>query len=505
MGRFLGASRWLRSPRLGVVLGVLAPIGMLALSAAMLFELRRDAWDEAARTSRNLLQVIEQDIERNIEVIDLSLRGAAENLNAPGVAEADPALRQLMLFDRATTAQDIGVMLVLDETGEAVFDAASYPPRKINNADRDYFKAHQAERGLGLLISRPLVSRLTGAPIVVLSRRIDKPDGSFGGVALVSLKLSYFDRLFARVGLGKQGAVNLYLDDGTRLMRHPYVAADIGANIAGAPTFERFKSERQGSFVATSVRDGVERRYEFTRVGELPLILNVALSSAEIEGEWRVRALVIGVVLAALCGLTIALSLLFGRELRRRSEIEVELARLSRTDPLTGLANRRRYEELLASGFEEARRTAGSLALLIVDADHFKRHNDRYGHAAGDELLKRLARRLEDGARRAGDTAARIGGEEFAVLLPGADIARAAEVADDIHAAVARLSVEGGVTVSIGLAVAGPGGAAATPEELYRLADAALYEAKDGGRNRTCRAAARGTAAFGGLRVVGVV
>lgn len=487
-----GFERLKRSARLGVLLGVLAPIGMLAISAVMLLELRREAWDEAARTSQSLLQLIERDIERNVEIIDLALRGVVDKMRVPEIAAAEPALRQLMLFDRATTAQDIGVMLVLDERGEAIFDAAGYPPRQVNNADRDYFKAHASRADLGLFISKPLISRLTGVPIVVLSRRIDKPDGSFGGVALVSLKLSYFDNLFERVTLGDQSAVNLYLADGTRVMRHPYVMQDIGASIAGSANFERFMREGEGAFIAIAVRDGVERRYAFTRVGNLPLTLNVAMSTADIEAGWRPRAFALGSVLLALCALTIALALLFGRELRRRAEIQAELAELSRTDPLTGLANRRRFEEALARAVEDARRGAGSLGLLVVDADHFKRHNDRYGHATGDEILKGLSRALRDSLSRPGDLVARVGGEEFVVLMHGAGEADAARIAENIHERIAGLSVAsvaaGEVTVSIGLAILGPDDRASTPEALYRRADGALYEAKAAGRNRTCRA-----------------
>lgn len=488
----LGLESRRRSALVGVLLGVLAPICMLAISAAMLLELRRDAWEEAAQTSQNLLRLIERDIERNVEIIDLALRGVVEKMRTPAIAEAEPALRQVMLFDRAATAQDIGVMLVLDERGDSVFDAASFPPRKVNNADRDYFRAHQAEPGRGLVISRPLISRLTGAPIVVLSRRIDKSDGSFGGVALVSLKLSYFDRLFERVALGARGAVNLYLDDGTRLMRHPYVAADIGANIAGTANFERFIREGQGSFVALAVRDGVERRYEFAKVGALPLTVNVALSTEDIEASWRSRAIVIGSAMLALCLLASALALLFGRELKRRAEIQAELAELSRTDPLTGLANRRRFEEALAQAADAARRNRAPLALLVVDADHFKRQNDRHGHAVGDEVLKGLARCLLESARRPNDLVARVGGEEFVVLMQDTSEAGAAAVAETIHASVAQLAVApvgaGEVTVSIGLATSERDDAAAAlaPETLYRRADAALYEAKDAGRNRTC-------------------
>ncbi|MEZ0250739.1 MAG: diguanylate cyclase, partial [Methylobacteriaceae bacterium] len=362
--------RAFRSGRNWVALSILAPLGMLAMCGLMLLDLRRDAWDKAEQTSRNLLQVIERDIARNVEIIDLSLQAVVDNLRAPETLAASPRARQMILFDRAATARDLGVMLVLDENGDSVLDAGALPARKVNNADRDYFQAHKARSDHGLYISKPLVSRLTGAPIVVLSRRIDKPDGSFGGVVLGSLKLSYFSRLFDRIGLGQDGAINLYLQAGTRVVRHPYAEADIGVNIAGTPNFDRFVREGSGAFVGTYVRDGVERHYAFTQVGAFPLVLNVALSTHEIEEEWRVKAFGIAAVVLVLCSLTVALSLLFGRELRRRAEMHAEMARLSRTDPLTGLANRRRFEHALARAVEDARRTGKPLSLLVVDADH---------------------------------------------------------------------------------------------------------------------------------------
>jgi len=482
-------SRRLRSARTWIGLGILAPIGMLVVSGLMLLDLRRDAWTMAEQTSKNLLQVIERDIARNVEIIDLTLRAVVDNLKAPGVAEATPELRQLILFDRASTARDLGVMLVLDENGDSIIDASSVIARKLNNADRDYFQAHKANPNLGLLISRPLVSRLTGARIVVLSRRIDKPDGSFGGIVLGSLKLSYFAGLFDQIGLGKDGAINLYLRDGTRLMRYPYVDADIGAKIAGTPNFDRFVRERSGAFVGRSVRDGVERHYAFTKVGEWPLVLNVALSTHEIEGAWGAKAVIIGSVVLALCGLTVFLSLLYGRDLRRRVALQAELAELSRTDALTGLPNRRHFEETFERVWAAARRTHRHLSLLVVDADHFKRYNDRYGHAVGDEVLKGLAACLGASVHRPDDLVARVGGEEFVVLLPETDQDGALRIAGKLHEAVAALAIPsagigaGSVTVSIGLAV-GPADAT-LPNDLYRLADAALYAAKEGGRNQT--------------------
>ncbi|WP_408903005.1 sensor domain-containing diguanylate cyclase [Methylobacterium radiotolerans] len=481
-----------RSAKTCIALGILAPIGMLVISGLMLFDLRMDAWEKAEQTSKNLLQVLERDIVRNIEIIDLSLQAVVDNLRAPGVADATPEMRQLVLFDRAATARDLGAMVVLDDHGHSIADAFVFAPRKLNNADREYFQAHKDHPQLGLLISKPLFSRLTGSRIIVLSRRINKPDGSFGGIVLGSLKLSYFDRLFDQIGLGRDGAINLYLRDGTRVMRYPFDAADIGVNLAGTSNFDRFVRERSGSFISTSVRDRVERHYTFTQVGDWPLVLNVALGTKEIEADWRAKALIIGFAVSVLCGLTVALSILFGRELHRRASVEAELARLSCTDALTGLPNRRQFEDMSDRAWDSAQRTSRPLSLLVVDADHFKRYNDRYGHAVGDEVLKGLARCLTASVYRPEDLVCRVGGEEFVVILPGTDEAGAQSVAERIHAEMSALAVgpasieAGSVTVSIGVASAVPDAASGTTmARLYGQADAALYDAKAGGRNQT--------------------
>ena len=481
----------MRSAQTWIALGILAPLGMLLVSAIMLLDLRRDAWSKAEQTSRNLLQVLDRDIARNIEIIDLSLQGVIDNLKAPDVMAATPELRQRILFDRAATARDMGVMLVLDENGHSIIDAGALPARKVNNSERAYFKVHRQQPGLGLHISEPLVSHLMGTLVLVLSRRIDKPDGSFGGVVFGTLKLTYFSRLFEDIGIGRQGAINLYLRDGRRIMRYPASDGTIGASFAHAPNFKRFLAEGRGSFVGRTASDGIERHYTFMGVGEFPLLLTVALSIDEVEAEWREKALVISLIVLVLCGLTIGLSLLFGRELRRRTAAQAELALLSQTDALTGLSNRRRFEEVFVRAWEDAARTGKPLSLLVVDADHFKRYNDRYGHAVGDEVLAGLAEHLAASMPRSKDLVFRVGGEEFILLLPNTNAAGALRVAGRVHIEVAKLAIgaagigAGSVTVSIGGATAMPDAAQASTD-LYRRADAALYEAKARGRNQTC-------------------
>jgi len=167
----------------------------------------------------------------------------------------------------------------------------------------------------------------------------------------------------------------------------------------------------------------------------------VALSVDEVEAGWRAKAAIIGTVVLVLCGLTIALSLLFGRELRRRAAMQAELARLSLTDALTGLANRRRFEEVFKRAWKSDRRTGKPLSLLVVDAGHFKGYNDRHGHAVGDEVLRGLARCLSASVHRPDDLVARVGGEEFALLLPDTDEEGAARIATNVHETVATLAV----------------------------------------------------------------
>ncbi len=165
------------------------------------------------------------------------------------------------------------------------------------------------------------------------------------------------------------------------------------------------------------------------------------------------------------------------------------------TDHLTGLANRRRFERQLGREVERTRRYGRAFCLLLLDIDHFKLVNDNHGHEAGDEALRRLANALQAGTRGI-DTAARIGGEEFAIILPETDSARGLEVADRLREEIkaTEIPAAGHITVSIGLAECTA--TAGDARELLAIADAALYEAKHLGRDRV-QCAANPTPAMG--------
>jgi diguanylate cyclase (GGDEF)-like protein len=165
------------------------------------------------------------------------------------------------------------------------------------------------------------------------------------------------------------------------------------------------------------------------------------------------------------------------------------LERVSRTDPLTGLANRRQRDNRLADEWERGLRSGGPLAVVAIDVDHFKRFNDAHGHSEGDRCLKAVAEMLQAGLRGPIDLAARHGGEEFMLILPGVDRDGAASIAERVRVMVATCSSDAGfalpekVTISLGVAAIHPAPGRSV-HELTIAADAALYRAKMAGRNR---------------------
>ena len=481
----------------GSIVAVTLVIG--AASGLTVMQMRRSAWEQVGRVSQNLLEAVEHMVDRNIEFYDLSIRAVVDGLQNPVIDESPPELRQLALFDRAATANGLGAILALDPQGQAFADSASAVPRAQAYPEADFFLVHKRAEDVGLYIGKPFRMAPDGRWVIPLSRRLAYADGAFAGVVMGTIDIGYFNGLFARLSIGDQSRLAFFRESGELLVRSPVVESMIGQNLSFLAHFRRFFEGNAGQFVAPGHPDGVEALFTYCRVGRHPLVATAVVPTEVITALWRPKAIAIAVLVAILCGGMIGLTLRLQRELERRSRAEAraldanrDLARLAHTDGLTGLPNRRHFDEAFARGREQVL-DGTRLCLVLLDADRFKLYNDTYGHLAGDEVLRAVARVLQRQIRGPAEIACRIGGEEFAVLLPGASRAEAVARAERIRLAVARLLIPhvgnegGGVTVSLGVAEAGPG---ESDGRCFAAADAALYEAKRRGRNRVMAAPA---------------
>ena len=609
---------------------LLLTFGFCTVAGVMLAQLRQEAWTGAERNSKNILGTVSTDIARNFELYDLSLQAVVDGLQLPGLPDLSEEIRQAVLYDRATTAKYLGTIVILNEHGVVVDNAGEPLAHSINLADRDFFDVHRQRSDAGLYVSAPRRAREInpGKLVIVLSRRVNHPDGSFAGVVVGTLRVDYFRDLFASVDIGPRGAVALFRTDGAVLARKPFDDSVLGRSLPQGKGMAQFAAAQSGMFHAEGVLDGIPRVVSFTHVATLPLVLTVSLSEADIYAAWNVRAEVIAGVLLGLCTAVAWLGFLFSREMARRARAEqamraseaqyrllaenatdviarfgpdlsctyvspscrvmlgyeawevsgplaahiihpddrrdvadlvraarskgqncavtyrmlrkgggtvwieghysymssddgfavvlrditarknaedeleaahAELTRVAATDALTGIANRRRFDEVLAQEWRRAARDEHALTLLLLDVDRFKLFNDRYGHQQGDVCLQAVAQAVAGSAMRPADLVARYGGEEIAVLLPDTEGANAALVGERVRSAIEALGIShegneahgGVVTASIGVATVIPPRAdqsnvttISSPSSLVAAADLMLYEAKRNGRNR---------------------
>jgi diguanylate cyclase (GGDEF)-like protein len=387
-------------------------------------------------------------------------------------------------------------------------------------------------------LSDYLTTRLRDMPALVATVPILKPDGAIDGIVAAAVNLQWIGTLAATVAQHPGTSIALVDGNGTVVTASPDGSKLIGRNFADHALARDMMTEDEGVTTAPGF-DGVRRIFAYVRVPWTRARLAVGLDEAVVHSEID-HEISIAYLQLALFGLLVLLAAWFGGEhliLRpirslaqiaarfgsgelevraaqrpliaefeplaaafddmaaklaaREEELRIanqHLEELASIDCLSGLANRRRFDRELERQWQRAAEQRCPLAFIMVDIDHFKLFNDRYGHVRGDACLRAVGETLSLVALGEAALVARYGGEEFALLLPGLDNARATALGEDVRGAVEELLVThaeapcGLVTISVGVASLVPD-KKQSPAHLVEAADRALYAAKRRGRN----------------------
>lgn len=499
-----------RDIRPAALLLVVICISLALLTAWQIWSARQRTLQDINTDNRNLVQALDTYSEGVIKQCELLLLGLVERVETEGHGP-DQLKRLRELTDRQQhLLSQLNSILLFDAKGDWLLSSNGPIPPHANSADRAFFIHHRDNPSRAIFIGPPIRSRSNGQWVITVSRRINDDNGNFAGVAVVTLDIDNFLSLFGRLDVGRFGAMSLTNTNGQMLVRYPLREQDIGRDLSDSPIFTQYlKQANEGSASMVSRLDGVERLYAFRRNDQFPLVITVALGLDEALSTWRRGAeLFAGVVLALLVTIgVIGQRLILDIQGRIRTKQQLLAARedllkanerlevLASQDPLTGLANRRCFDERLSSEFRRASREGTPLSLLLIDIDYFKRYNDTYGHVAGDECLKAVSRLLRDCAKRPGDLAVRYGGEELALILPNTDASGARAVAGLFLESLNQCGLAhnaspfGIVTASLGSASVSGYGAPGGELALIDAADRALYQAKEAGRNQLRSAA----------------
>lgn len=462
---------------------------------------------ENASATSNMAGALAAQAESTVRIVDTVLAGVVERVEHDGIASAASDRLNSHMRNMVKEVKELHGLFVYGADGSWLASSLERPVVG-NNIDRDYFQYHLRNPSRDVYIGKPIRSRSTGIWVLPVSRRIDRPDGSFGGVALGTIQIAFFANLYESFDVGREGVVLLARDDGTLIYRRPFSEQQIGIDVSNGPIFQSIRSSGPvGTAILRSNIDGVVRLYGYRRLDKLPLVVATAQSKKEILAEWRQSTLLLSAATLLVVLLLAGVGARLVRQIIIRDELETEL-RLAKTnlqernqeltllainDGLTGIANRRHFEEALRLELKRARRTGAPLSLVLLDIDFFKKYNDRYGHVAGDDCLRQVAAALRATLVRPTDLAARYGGEEFAMILPATGQVGARYVAERLRLAILDLNIahadnpHGIATISAGVSTFhGAPGEDDDPDAFVKQADALLYRAKAQGRNRVC-------------------
>jgi diguanylate cyclase (GGDEF)-like protein len=501
-------------------------LALIGVDVAGIWSTRQETIAAAHAETTNLAASLANDVAGVFRTMDTMLVGLRERVKNDGIGPAELERLARLFKQRAAALPMLHNLSILDSNGVLLVSAEGVPKTVKDMSRSATFVHHRDSTSLDMYVSPPTRSVLDGSWVIMMSRRIDGLDGSFRGVVLTSVAISYFEDLFGGFDVGRKGVILLARREGFMVARSPSAREYMGRDMSQGNLFKVIAHlKSSGSFEGISPIDGTRRLSSFHEVPGTTELIMVGLSKYEVLAGWRKTAYLHLLVLSLLTAFIYFLGrhLTSGLAENERSALLLHetveqlgrsrdalmqardaseaankaLANANRTletmahqDVLTGLANRRHFDTALELEFRRAKRNSAPLALVLIDVDYFKKFNDLYGHLAGDVCLRTIGEALQSFTKRAGESACRYGGEEMAILLPGSSEHQATEMAERIAQAVRDLDLThagsplGRITISAGVTGFSISNTP-DPTELIAQADKALYAAKDKGRDQT--------------------
>lgn len=608
---------WSRLPLRAAAFVVLTCVAILGVSGWREWAARDAVLKGAETEMANVARSLTQHAEDSFDLLDSGVVGVVSRLEMDGSGPTTIAKLRNVLDARKKAIERVHSLAISDDKGNWLTSPGTIASTL---SDDTFFHHHRLSANREAYVGRPVKNLVDGEWVVTLSRRFNKPDGSFGGVVFAAIGSRYLSHFYEQFEIGRNSAVALIYGDGMIIARNPSNETFVGRIVGDAPLFRDASLQGpSGAYHFKSVLDGAERVSSFKRSSRYPVVLLATVDKDELLAPWRAAAIsrmlyvLALVMLIAIIGAVLVRQLQRGQRMaaalvekeahfrllaegssdmvtriglderlryvspssnrvvgwrpnqligtdslagihpedrphvqavvdamkrgemdearvtyrnvhRQRSEVwlestmrvtrkdngnvngvvaisrditeqkklETRLETLAIEDSLTGLANRRRFDERLKEEWARAYRDRSSLGLLMIDVDHFKTYNDEYGHPAGDACLRVVAKIIAAEMQRVGDLAARYGGEEFAMLLPNTDAAGCARIGERIRSAVHDAGLVHASNPATACVTVSVGGAACRPSfertagagSLVEAADRALYAAKDAGRDR---------------------
>ena len=441
--------------------------------------------------SQNIAVALDHAVSKSVEKIDLVLHAIASELERETARGGiDARLVEDYLDKTVKRMPELEAIRIVNADGLVFLGNSDRKLSPQSVTDRDYFTYLRDHTDKELFVSEPLFGRMVNHHIIIFAKRFNRPDGTFGGVAYATVAVSHFTELLAKFDVGPNGTIVLRDSKLSLVTRLPAIpnspAGRLGNNLV-SPEFRSLVTQgiRLSTFHTTQASDGNERTVTFRGLESAPFYAIVGLATQDYLQDWwqevyKTLAFVVFFLLISTASAVAILRLLKQAEVR-----EARIHALSFYDALTGLPGLRLAEDRLNMALSQARRQGDKAGLMFIDLDGFKNINDVHGHDAGDQILKEVARRIQQ-TIRANDTAARIGGDEILVILGSlADVQAAAEVAGKIIAAVATPIDWNGKALSVGCSI----GISVYPDDaqdaqsLRIKADTAMYSVKRSGKN----------------------